>query len=56
MCLGAALARAELEIGLSTLFARFPRARRVEPAPPRLGSVFINSPAALPVHLEPAAA
>ncbi|WP_345556069.1 cytochrome P450 [Streptomonospora halophila] len=56
VCLGAALARAELEIGLSTLFARFPRARRVEPAPPRLGSVFINSPAALPVHLEPAAA
>ncbi|WP_106584296.1 cytochrome P450 family protein [Murinocardiopsis flavida] len=50
ICLGAALARLELQIGLAALVARFPDLRRTK-APPPVASVFIHSPAGLPVHL-----
>jgi len=50
-CLGAALARLELEVALKALFTRFPEVSLVEGDVPRLGSVFINSPASLPVRL-----
>ena len=50
-CLGAALARLELEVALTALFTDFPDVALAEAEAPRLGSVFINAPAALPVRL-----
>ena len=50
-CLGAALARMELQTALSGLFGRFPDMALADPAPPELPSVFINSSAVLPVTL-----
>lgn len=50
-CLGAALARMELQTALSGLFGGFPDIALADPVPPRLPSVFINSSAILPVTL-----
>lgn len=50
-CLGASLARMELEAALHGLFTRFPGIEAAGDEPTELPSVFINSPLALPVRL-----
>lgn len=52
-CLGAALARLEMEVALTTLFTEFPEVSLAEGEAPRLESVFIHAPAALPIRLGP---
>ncbi|GAA3766574.1 cytochrome P450 [Salinactinospora qingdaonensis] len=53
VCLGASLARLELEIALAALFTRFPRLKPAKDTAhtTRMQSIFINSPATLPVFL-----
>ncbi|WP_440901394.1 cytochrome P450 family protein [Actinosynnema sp.] len=57
LCLGAALARQELEIALGELFGRFPRLRLAVPEARLrlLGSTVVNGLEELPVLLEPGA-
>ncbi|GAA3744950.1 cytochrome P450 [Spinactinospora alkalitolerans] len=56
VCLGAALARLELEVALSALFTRFPDISLADgSAASRAASVFINVPAAVRVRPGPAA-
>src|SRR5699024_7961255 len=50
-CLGASLARMELETALRGLFTRFPQAAVAGEEPDEMPSVFINSPIGLPVRL-----
>ncbi|QBI56121.1 cytochrome P450 [Streptomonospora litoralis] len=54
-CLGAHLARLELETALSRLFTRFPHLDVAGPVPP-LPSFMIRRPAGLPVNLNPGTA